>query len=148
MGSWGRLATIPSSPQDIQPIDFVAPGFRGLNTVLSGTLMDQSYCTTAQNCVIDVSGRLAARFGATAVTSTPIAGTPSVLSAFEYNGGASTGFQQIIAWNGGISNNVVTPTNNLGGAVTVSNGRWFFQNFNNKAIGLQSGQKPDRKSVV
>lgn len=142
MASRSRLAIIPSSQQDVQPIDFVSPGFKGLNTVQSGMLMDPNYCATANNAVIDISGRLAARYGATAVTSSPIAGAPSILSAFEYNGGASTGFQQIIAWNGGISNNVTTPTNNLGGSVTVTNGRWFFQNFNNKAIGFQAGQKP------
>lgn len=136
-----RLATIGSSPQDIQPLDFVAPGFRGVNTVLAGTLMDPSYCTQANNAVIDINGRLAARYGATPVTLTPVSGQ-SILSAFEYNGGASIGFQTILAWNGGISNSVTAPTNNIGGSVTVSNGRWFFQNFNNKCIGFQSGQKP------
>lgn len=139
---YSRLATIPSSQQDILPLDFVAPGYKGVNTVLSGTLMDPQYCVTANNAVIDINGRLAARYGATAVTVTPVSGTPSILSAFEYNGGATVGFQQIIAWNGGISNNVSAPTNNLGGAVTVTNGRWFFQNFNNKVIGFQSSKKP------
>jgi hypothetical protein len=137
-----RLATIPSSQQDIQPLDFVSPGFRGVNTVLSGTLMDPSYCFEANNAVIDISGRLAARYGATSVTTTPISGTPSILSAFEYNGGATTGFQTILAWNGGIGNVVSAPTNNLGGAVNVTNGRWYFQNFNNKCIGFQTGKKP------
>jgi hypothetical protein len=127
--------------RQLTPLDFVSPGFRGLNTVESGTLMDPSYCTVATNAVIDTSGRLAARNGAQAITTTPISGTPSILEAFEYNQGANT-YQQIISWNGGISNNVTAPTNNLGGSVTVTNGRWFFQNFNNKCIGFQSGQKP------
>src|SRR5271166_2214680 len=137
----GGLVTVQPDEQ-LQPLDFVSPGFRGLNTVASGTLMDPSYCTTATNAVIDVTGRLAARNGLASLTATPIAGTPSVLSAFEYNGGQAVGFQTILAWNGGIGNVVSAPTNNLGGAVTVSNGRWFFQNFNNKCIGFQAGQKP------
>jgi hypothetical protein len=136
------LATILDGQDQLLPLDFVSPGFRGLNTVEQGMLMDPSYCIAATNAVIDVAGRLAARNGCTPVTTTHIAGTPSVLSAFEYNGGATTGFQTILAWNGGISNNPVTPTNNIGGSVTVTNGRWFFQNFNNKCIGLQAGQKP------
>lgn len=141
---WEResQAKIPASQQDINPLDFVAPGFKGLNTVEAGMLMDPAYCATCSNAVIDVNGRLSARYGATSVTGTPVAGTPSILSAFEYNGGASIGFQTIIAWNGGISNNPGTPTNNIGGTATVTNGRWFFQNFNNKCIGLQAGQKP------
>ena len=140
--AYKRLATIPSSQQDVQPLDFVAPGFKGLNTVQQGMLLDQSYASVASNCVIDISGRLSARNGATPVTITPVSGKPSILTAFEYNGGASTGFQTILAWNGGIGNVVTAPTNNLGGSVTVTNGRWFMQNFNNKVVGFQAGQKP------
>jgi hypothetical protein len=104
--SWNgnQLAQIPPSQQDIQPLDFVAPGFRGLNTVESGMLIDPSYCTIATNAVIDINGRLAARLGAQRVTTNPISGAPSILSAFEYNGGASIGFNTILAWNGGIGN--------------------------------------------
>lgn len=136
------LAHIPTSQQDINPLDFVAPGFKGLNTVEAGMLIDQSYCVLAQNAIIDINGRLGARYGATPVTTTPISGTPSILTAFEYNGGQSIGFQTILGWNGGLGNSVTAPANNLGGAVTVSNGRWFMQNFNNKCIGFQAGQKP------
>src|SRR5271166_6403039 len=137
------LAQIPTSQQDIAPLDLVAPGFKGLNTVEAGMLIDPSYCTTAQNAVIDINGRLAARYGATPVTTTPVTGTPSILSAFEYNGGQAIGFQQIVAWNGGISKNVVNPNmGSLVGTGTYTNGRWFFQNFNNRCIALQAGQTP------
>jgi hypothetical protein len=92
--------------------------------------------------VIDIAGRLAARLGCNPVTTTPITGTPSILSAFEYNQGAGT-YQQIVAWNGGISNNVTNPnTGSLVGTGTYTNGRWYFANFNNKVIGFQAGQKP------
>jgi hypothetical protein len=137
----GSLATVQPNDQ-LQPLDFVAPGFKGLNTVESGTLMDPSYCTVAANAVLDTSGRLSVRLGANVITTTPISGTPSIQSTFEYNGGQAIGYQQIISWAGGIGNNLVTPTNNLGGSVNVTNGRWFFQNFNNKCIGFQAGQKP------
>lgn len=263
-----RLATVQPNHQ-LQPIDFVTPGFRGLNTVQSSGLMDPGYCVTATNAVIDTSARLASRQGANTLTTTqpitftapptgtsatlsaawthatsqyvvtfsdgeirlvtltntqttatwataltgspstatsvtlsarqtitfivpptgqagtltgnwtqatgvytvyfsdgeirpvtltngattatwssPISGSPavgvvvqfSILSIFEYNQGLNV-YQQIIAWPGGISNSTI-PTNNLGGAVNVANGRWFFQNFNNKCIGFQAGQKP------
>lgn len=57
-----ELARVQPTRQ-LQPVDFVTPGFRGLNTVQSGSLMDPGYCTQAQNCVIDTSARLAARQG-------------------------------------------------------------------------------------
>jgi len=256
----------------VQPLDFVTPGFRGLNTVQAGSLMDPGYCTQALNAVIDVNARLAARNGANpltfesttltftaapsgtsatlsanwtppsgvyivtfsdmevraitftngvntatwtgALTGTPTAtfsvtggankqltftappsgvngtltanwtlatgnytiifsdgetrialltngstaiswvsaltGVPqvtisvifSIQEIFEYNPGGGGAFQTIFSWAGGISNTPNFPTNNLGGAVNVSNGRWFFQNFNNKCIGFQIGQKP------
>jgi hypothetical protein len=135
-----NLAKIPPTRQ-LDPLDFVSPGFRGLNTVEQGTIMDPAYCTTCYDAVIDTSGRLAARNGTNPLTTTPISGTPSIQGAFEYNQGGAT-YQQIISWAGGISNNITAPTNNLGGSVNVTNGRWFFQNFNNKCIGLQAGQAP------
>jgi hypothetical protein len=264
------LATVIPSDQ-VQPIDFVTPGFRGLNTVQAGSLMDPGYCVVAQNAVIDTSQRLAARQGAnpitfesatllwtaaptgtsatlaiawaqpsgvyivtfsdkearavtftnTATTATwtgaltgtsttafsvtgganeqitftapptgtsgtltapwnqatgtyliyfsdgeqrsavftngstgvnwtqVLSGTPQVTASIlfsiqgiiEYNQGAGV-YQQVFSWAGGISNTPQHPTNNLGGAVNVTNGRWFFQNFNNKCIGFQAGQKP------
>lgn len=264
------LAEVLPSDQ-VQPVDFVTPGFRGLNTVQAGSLMDPGYCVVATNAVIDTSGRLAARQGANpvtfesqtltfaappsgasatlsttwlqasgsyivtfstlevrlatftngsaaitwtgALTTSPtvtfsasagaarsitftvpptgtsgtltgnwaqatanynvffsdgenrsilltngstaaswtqaLSGTPQVTATvifsiqglFEYNMGGGV-YQQIISWAGGISNNPNNPTNNLGGAVNVANGRWFFQNFNNKCIGFQAGQKP------
>lgn len=252
------------------PIDLVTPGFRGLNTVQSGSLMDPAYCVQAQNCVIDTSGRISARQGITpqtylnssltftappagtsatlsltwtqpsgtyltyfsdgevraatftngattctwtgALTGSPtitftvsqgiyqlitftapptgtsgtitaawtlttgsyqitfsdgetrsatltngsttvlwtpaLTGTPqvtamvniSVQSVFEYNHGGGV-YSNIAAWAGGITSNLVSPTNDLGGAVNVNNGRWYFQNFNNKVVGFQDGQK-------
>jgi hypothetical protein len=56
----------------LQPLDLVSPGFRGINTVQAGSLLDPSYCVTASNAVIDTSGRLSARFGVTTQTTTPI----------------------------------------------------------------------------
>lgn len=56
----------------LQPLDLVSPGFRGVNTVQSGSLLDPSYCVAATNAIIDTAGRLAARQGVTTQTTTPI----------------------------------------------------------------------------
>lgn len=44
-------------------VSLAAPGFWGLNTQDSPTGMDQRFCLEAHNCVIDKSGRIAARKG-------------------------------------------------------------------------------------
>lgn len=56
----------------LQPLDLVSPGFRGINTVQSGALLDPSYCIAATNAIIDTSGRLAARNGVATQTTTPV----------------------------------------------------------------------------
>lgn len=221
-----RLARIQPARQII-PLDIVAPGARGLNTVLAGQLMDSSYCTQALNCVIDTSGRLAARQGVATQTTTPISNvaitgevigtgngvqttfsgflvnvndvpssititaglivgtdngsgtisgtgvsgtinyttgsffltysaavgngthitanysyTPQIQEIFEYNAGNSV-YQTIISWAGGVSNSLLNPSgNSIAGTASVASGIWYFQNFNNKMIGFQAGQKP------
>lgn len=56
----------------LQPLGLVTPGFRGVNTVQAASLLDPAYCSTANNAVIDTSGRLSARFGVVTQTTTPI----------------------------------------------------------------------------
>lgn len=137
------LARIPPK-QQLLPIDLVTPGSRGLNTVQAGALIGAEYATTALNAVIDTSGRLSARNGVATQTTTPVAGNLTIKTIFEYVVGDGT-YQQIVAWNGGISKNIINPNlNSIVGTASVANGRWFLRNFNNKLIGFQAGQKPAR----
>lgn len=134
------LATTPPVNQ-VQPLDLVAPGFRGLNLIQSGSLLSPVYATMATNAVVDASGRLAARDGLTNVTTTPIPGSLTVRTLFEYlkiDGTRST----IVAWDGGIGTSLTDPAgSDISGAVTDANGSWKFANFNNKVVGFQAGQK-------
>jgi hypothetical protein len=124
------------------PIDLVAPGFRGLNLAQSSTLLDPSFATIADNCVIDDSGRLAARLGYSLETTSPLGSNSSIKSIHEYISNASA-VQTIVAWDGGIANSISDPGgNDVSGTVDDADGRWLFNNFNNKVIGFQSGQKP------
>jgi hypothetical protein len=41
--------------EQLQPIDLVTPGFRGLNTAQSGSILSPAYCTQADNAIIDAS---------------------------------------------------------------------------------------------
>lgn len=133
-----RLARIAPNQQLLQ-LNSVAPGHMGLNLQQSTSVLPADWAIDAQNAVIDASGRLAARKGVTSVTTTPVAA--AVQAIFEqrtYVGGSNL----IISYNGGISTSVSNPAaSDISGSVTTANGRWYFQNFNNKAIGFQTGQK-------
>ena len=128
--------------QQLGHIDLVSPGTAGLNLQQRGSILPPIWATLAQNCIIDDSGRLAARNGYSVTTTTPISGTPNVKTLFEYIQGDGT-VEPIVAWDGGIANDLTDPSgNDISGAVTDTNGHWWFQNFNEKVIGFQDGQKP------
>ena len=139
----GEYQLVPvQMTRQLQPIDLVAPGFRGLNLSQAGSLLDPSFATRAQNAVVDSAGRLAAREGYSDLTTTDITGTPTVKSLWEYRDGAGTS-EYIVAWDGGIGNSITDPEgNDISGSVTDTEGRWWFQNFNGSCIGFQDGQKP------
>jgi hypothetical protein len=135
-----EYAKIPPKYQLI-PLDLVAPGFRGLNTMQAAALLDPSYATEATNCVIDANGRLAARDGVTSLTATPAGDAEPIRTLFEYRAGTGD-VELILAWDGGISNDANDPDNgDISGTVDVTDGTWAFHNFNNKCIGFQEGQK-------
>lgn len=128
--------------RQLVPIDLVNPGKLGLNLQFSGSLLDAGWCSKASNCVLDVEGRIAARDGYTVSTGTAIGSTPPVLTVHEYITGTGAS-SLIIAWDGGIGTDIDDPSgSDISGAVTDTNGHWNFQNFNEKVIGFQAGQKP------
>lgn len=136
-----RLARIPPTDQ-LQPIDLIAPGSMGLNLEASGTLLDPRYAVTALNAVIDPNGRLGARNGIINQTVTPQAGLLPIKTIFEYNQGNGS-YTKLFMFDGGGSTNIANPNiNSIAGTASLANGRWWFQNFNNKAIAFQSGQVP------
>lgn len=125
-----------------QMIDLVAPGFRGLNSSQSGSVLPAMFATEASNCLLDTVGRLSAREGYTNQTTVPITPAVNVLSIHEYRKGDGTR-SLICSWAGGIADDLGDPeTNDISGAVTDTDGSWWFQNFNDKVIGFQDGLKP------
>ena len=128
--------------RQLLPIDAVTPGGRGLNLQQKGTILDPGWATNALNCVLDDAKRLASRQGYSVTTSTDITSTPDVEAIHEFLQGDGT-VEIIVSWNGGIGNSLTDPEgNDISGSVTDADGRWWFQNFNNKVIGFQDGQKP------
>jgi hypothetical protein len=126
----------------LQPIDLVAPGFRGLNLSQSSNVLRPEYATSAQNCLLDASGRLSARAGYTNVTTTAITADVPVKSIHEYNEGDGTA-SIILAWDGGISTSLDNPEgSDISGSVANAAGNWWFQDFNDKVIGFADGEEP------
>lgn len=105
----------------------------------SGSLLNPAYSTMARNAILDANGRLAARDGVSDVTTTPVAA--AIRTLFEYTNEAGTN-EVIFSYDGGISNNLANPAaGDISGAVTDSDGNFWFQNFNNKVLAFHSGQK-------
>lgn len=128
--------------EQLQPIDLVTPGFRGLNTAQAGSILSPAFCTQAENAIIDSSGRLAARDGITDVTTTPISPAATVKTLHEYKQ-ENGDLINIVAWDGGISTSLADPEgSDISGGVTDADGTWRFQNFNNLVLGFQSGLTP------
>lgn len=122
-------------------LDLVAPGFLGINTEREGAILDPQWCTEALNAVLDTSGRLASRKGWTTDTTTAIAGSKKVRSLWEFKKADET-VEMIVAWDGGISNDIADPEgNDISGSVTDADGNWWFQNFRDVCLGFQAGQK-------
>ena len=136
-----KLARILPTNQ-LQTIDLVAPGFRGLNFSQSGGLLHPAFATEALNCILDANGRLAARDGVTNQTSTAISPAVPVKTLFEFRT-EDDETEIILAYDGGISNSIANPEgSDISGAVDDADGNWWFVNFNNKVIGFQQGLIP------
>ena len=127
--------------QQLQPIDLVAPGFFGLNLQQASSLLGPQYAVRANNAFIDDSGRLAARDGFVPLGPALAADNP-VRSVFEYltsTGGSET----IVGFDGGIANDPADVAgSSIAGSVPTANGKWWFQNFNNKVVGFVDGETP------
>lgn len=124
----------------LYPLSVIAPGSSGINKQQAASILDPKWATDAINTVIDENGRLASRKGWTAVTSSALAGTPSISQIYEYvdNTGAST---IISAADNKLYSGTTTLTDITGSCTIIAN-NWKFQNFNGKLIGWQSGHTP------
>lgn len=138
-----RARTTVHAPQPgtpLIPLPIAAPGSLGLNLQESQKVLPGEWCIEAQNAVIDVGGRIAARLG---FSSAGAAAGSQIRTIHEYKVSAGT-VLPVVAYDGGISSSLSAPSgSSLVGTITsVASGRWYFQNFNGKCIGFQAGQKP------
>lgn len=120
--------------------DFVAFGRRGLWTSAGNQILPVEYCTRAENLRLSTVGSLSVRQGWADQTTTELS-SKNIESLHEFVKADET-VEMIVAWDGGIANDIDDPAgNDISGSVTDTSGTWFFQNFNDKCLGFQSGQK-------
>lgn len=124
----------------LAPIDIVAPAAKGLYQERGSNVLPLEFATEAINLRIGSDGALTVRNGYSDSTTTELS-SKNIESLHEYVK-ADESVETILAWDGGISNDIDDPAGgDISGSVTDTSGTWFFQNFNDKCIGFQEGQK-------
>lgn len=130
--------------KQLQPLSVAAPGFFGLNTQDSPVGLSVNFAKTADNCVIDKQGRIAARQGHTQVsTSTGSLGSNPIEAIHEHV--AYDGTKTVYS----AGNNLLyTGTTTLAtlvfpsGYQTVTANNWKIVSFNNSVYFFQRGYTP------
>lgn len=125
--------------KNIVPVLVTVPGFFGLNT-RQIVQQDLHWAQEAQNCVIDASGRLAARRGRARVTTTQVEAGADIKSIFEQVD--SDGTTTIIS---GINNKLYSGTTVLTDITGTANGvnvftddHWQFAVLSDQLVGAQA----------
>ena len=126
--------------QMLKPLDLIRPGAKGLNLQETGN-EDPGFCVLATNCIIDGSGRLAARNGYEVLTGTPLGSTPDIEAIGEHISANGT-LTLISAANLNLYSGTTTLTSRTGTITAPTANDWQFINFNNKIIGIQAAHNP------
>lgn len=117
-----------------------SPGTLGLNTQAKDDVQDQRFCTIADNCIIDRSGRLAARNGWAKINSVAATGAPELDVVHSYLN--SSGTEQIVSTG---ANKIWTGSTTLTdstGSLTITADLWQFANFAGNVVGFQNLHEP------
>jgi hypothetical protein len=125
----------------LQHIPLAAPGFQGLNTENSSSILGPEWATELTNCVIDDANRLAARKGWSDQTTTPNGAAFVSGVEFQKASGAvelilTTDTTVVRSTDEGVSFSAVT------GTASFTDGNWHFVNFADRVVGVQSGKQP------
>lgn len=129
--------------QQIQNITITAPGFAGINTQDAPLAQDPSYCAIADNCVIDKQGRVAARKGASLLTTsaTPLGSSEGIkaIKQFRDDSGATIVFS---VGNNKIFTGTTTLTDVTPAAYTITSDNWKIVTHNEHVYFFQRGYVP------
>jgi hypothetical protein len=129
-------------PKNVVPLTIQAPGFFGLNTQQSGSILPPGWATKLDNVVYDSLGRIGARKGSEKLNATVIPNTPTVKASHEYID-ASGVKVHILAADNKIFKEVSGTITDISGTITTpTDDHWQFVNFNGWCVGFQDGHAP------
>ena len=120
-------------------IPLVTPGFKGLNKQQAGSTLGPEWATVLTNASIDDSGRVAARSGWNAITTSALA-AQIVQSAEFIKSDATTELVCSTAAALYKSTDSGTSWTDVTGTNVFTDGNWQFLNFNNRIYGVQAGE--------
>jgi len=130
--------------QQLQNITIAAPGFFGLNTQDSPIGLDPSFASIADNCVIDKSGRIAARKGWDEVSTNgaSVLGTSrGIETVYEYVD--KSGDKYVLsAGNNKIFSGTTTLVDITPSGYTPTGNNWKIVNLNDHGYLYQRGHEP------
>lgn len=128
--------------QQLQSINLIAPGFKGINTEDSPLGQEPTFAAVADNCVIDRYGRIAARKGFSTLTTTKTElGTASIEVIHEFR---DTSGNEVLfsCGNNKILSGTTTLVDETPGSYTITANNWDIVNFNDHAYFFQGGYEP------
>lgn len=129
--------------QQLKPISLSSPGFLGLNTQDSPIGIDPAFASRADNCIIDKSGRVAARKGFAYITTdaTPLGSSDGIEAVHEHvkSDGTKIVFS---AGNNKIFSGTTTLTDITPASYTITANNWKILSFNGFCYFFQRGYEP------
>jgi hypothetical protein len=130
-------------PKQRQSVPIVAPGSFGINTEDSPAELPLTFAAKADNCVIDKSGRLAARKGLllSTVDKTLLGSSNGIISCLTHKNDAGT-VGTFSAGNSKLFRGTDTLVDVSPTAYTINADNWKFESFNDDIWAFQRGQAP------
>lgn len=128
---------------ELQSINLVAPGFKGINTEDSPIAQDPTFAEIADNAVIDKRGRVAARKGHDVLTTNKtVLGTNKTIRAIKQFKDDAGNTKVFSVGNNKIMSGTTTLVDETPGSYTISADNWKMVNFNDKIYFFQRGHEP------
>ena len=128
--------------QQLQAINLVAPGFKGINTEDSPLAIDANFASIADNCVIDRYGRIAARKGYTVLTETATELGSEAIEVIEMFRDSDGNTKLFSVGNNKILSGTTTLVDETPATYTITANNWDIVNFNNSIYFFQRGHEP------
>lgn len=138
-------------PTPMIPLTIQAPGYKGLNYQQASTSLDMGWATELNNAVFDLTGRVTARKGITALTTSGSPGAYNLEQVFCYEGFTSNApFTGVLsAGNLKLYGGTTTLVDRTGTITAPTANNWQFMNFgNDEIIAVQQAHTPIRSNIV